>query len=250
MEARFLSKCWKETGAEVVVAEFGPEPVVFRNESDLENIDCYVFCCTPWASPFACSWWKNVPSMFAKGETLIQTDCDIAMAPDIMTYCKTPPQNVIWPSELGQSKAALSEFVSFSDVKRSEILGNYEQVLIIRKADFLAMNGWPEWYTGRKHTFFLLNNNLNNNGIACSKFFPFNAIVHVPHLNFYQNQYNSTARTPIGNHSNTWTFEKNGYSITSSNARWPLPNWPIGNPTMLEFWIQSTFSTANPSETS
>jgi hypothetical protein len=243
MEARLLSRCWKETGAEVVVAEFGPEPVVFRNEEDLKFVDCYIFCYSSWLAPFSCSWWKNVPAMFAKGETLIQVDCDIAISKNITNVCKTYPKACVWPREIGQTRKPLIDIISFKDIKRTDILPNCEQVFMIRREDFLNISGWPEWYTGRKHTWLLLKHHLNKNNIRYVRSFPFNFFVHVPHLNFYQNQYNDSARIKIGKHHNSWTFE---YLMTSSNSEWPVEGWKPGDPTLMESFDQKDLSTQIP----
>ena len=238
IEARHLASNWREVDSvEVVVAEFGPEPYLVFSPQYLELVDCYVYSYCPWRSPFAPSWWKNVAGYAAMGELLLQVDCDIAVSPDFYRWLRLRTGEALWPDEISESGSLLSEPAKFSELKMSIGAVNYERVICWHSKDMRRLGGWPEWYTGRLHTWMLLDRQIRS--LRKKKTCPANFFVHVPSLKITGSSCDEASRLPISKRSyrSFWTIEEG--DPQDFNAEWPIPNWTPGRPDLYEEFLKA-----------
>lgn len=238
IEARKLASIWRQASSvEIVVAEFGPEPYLVFTPKDLMLVDCYVYGYCPWSSPFAPSWWKNVAAYASTGEIILQVDCDIAVSPEFYDWVRLPTGNVMWPDEISECRDLPSSQTRFDDLKIAHGAVNYERVFCWYSSDMRRFGGWPEWYTGRMHTWMLLRRQVR--GMVAQKTCPSNYFAHVPSLKVVGSSSDERSRRPLWKPSyrSCWNLEKDG-EPQAFNAEWPIEGWVPGRPSLYEEFLR------------
>lgn len=238
LEARQLASNWRESpGVEVVVAEFGPEPYLVFTQQYLPLVDCYVYSYCPWSAPFAPSWWKNVASYASTGEVVLQVDGDIAVNPSFYEWSNLAPGSIIWPDEIGESSELLFAPAKFSELPLRNGGVNYERVFCWHASDMRRLGGWPEWYTGRLHTWILLQHLVR--GLVKRQTCPYNFFAHVPSLKLPGSSSDERTRKPLWKPScrSFWNLAEHG-TPEDFNSEWPIPGWAPGRPDLYEEFLK------------
>lgn len=236
-EAKYLSESWHQApDIELVLAEFGPEPFLAFSSEYLKFLDCYVYAHCPWSSPFAPSWWKNVPAYSSTGKYVLHVDCDIAVSPSFFDWAKEWIRDgvVLWPREISGSKITVAKPVKFHEIKSKVGEVNYERVFCWSASDMRSLGGWPEWYTGRRHTWILLKHQIRK--LNTQSMCPINFFCHVPPLKMADSYSDERSRSPIWktNLRSFWTPESCGWDPAPYNAEWPINGWEPGQPDLYE----------------
>ena len=71
---------------EVVLAEFGETPTVYRDARSRRLLDTYVFCYMPDSAPVAASWWRNVVARQGRAARTLVLNGDGALSPRACQY--------------------------------------------------------------------------------------------------------------------------------------------------------------------
>jgi len=239
LEARHLATNWRQASSvELVVAEFGPEPYLVFSPKYLPLVDCYVYAYCPWSSPFAPSWWKNVSAYASTGKIILQVDCDIAVNPSFYDWLQLSDGSTLWPDEISECPSFPYSPSKFEDLSMALGGVNYERVFCWHSSDMRRLGGWPEWYTGRLHTWILFRYQVSD--LEIHKTCPANFFAHVPSLKVPGSSSDEKTRFPVSKPScrSFWNLAEHG-DPQPFNAEWPIPGWTPGSPSLYEEYLKS-----------